>query len=298
MVTGFLGPNGAGKTTTLRCLLGLVAPTSGTATIGGRRYRDLERPARHGRRRAGGRRLPPRPVGPRPPAGDGARRRASPGPGSTSCSAWSGSSEFADRRVGGYSLGMRQRLGLAQALLGDPPVLILDEPANGLDPAGIAWLRQFLRVAGRRGSHRAGLQPRALRGAADRRRGRGDRPRPAGAAGVPGVARGRPDRRTRADADARAAARRPRAVRRDGRSADRLRVEGCTTDEVGHLAHVHGVELHELSAEASDLEKVFLDLTRRRGARRDHRPGALGAAQDHLDPAVVGAADRRGRLHA
>lgn len=143
-VTGFLGPNGAGKTTTLRMILGLVTPTAGQALIGGRRYEALPRP-RHtvgavleatgfhpGRRgrdhlrllaHAGG--LPPRRV-------DEVLDQV-------------GLAQDGHRRVGGFSLGMRQRLGLAGALLGEPEVLILDEPGNGLDPAGMAWLRNLLR---------------------------------------------------------------------------------------------------------------------------------------------------------
>ncbi len=143
-VTGFLGPNGAGKTTTLRMLLGLVAPTNGTATFGGIRYRDL----------------------PRPLATVGAALEASsfhPGRSAQShlgvyaTAAGLPASRVMDvlktvdladnatQRVGGYSLGMRQRLGLAYALLGDPGVLVLDEPINGLDPEGIKWIRGFLR---------------------------------------------------------------------------------------------------------------------------------------------------------
>ncbi len=144
-VTGFLGPNGAGKTTTLRCLLGLVAPTSGTATIGGSPYAALDRPLQtvgsvleassfHPGRSA------VRHLEVLALASGVARGRAAEVLGMV------GLQDFADRRVGGYSLGMRQRLGLAGALLGDPGVLILDEPANGLDPAGIAWLRGFLRT--------------------------------------------------------------------------------------------------------------------------------------------------------
>jgi len=142
-VTGFLGPNGAGKTTTLRMLLGLVAPTSGTATFGGLRYRDL----------------------PRPLATVGAAlEAASFHPGRTAANHLGvytiaaglprtrvaevlhqvGLADHADQRVGGYSLGMRQRLGLAYSLLGDPGVLVLDEPINGLDPEGIKWIRGFL----------------------------------------------------------------------------------------------------------------------------------------------------------
>ena len=143
-VTGFLGPNGAGKTTTLRILLGLVTPTAGTATIGGRAYHELERPMRivgaaleassfhPGRSGRNHLRTVAAPVG----IPD---RRVDEVLDLVGLSADGG------RRVGGYSLGMRQRLGLAATLLGDPRVLVLDEPANGLDPAGIAWLRSLLR---------------------------------------------------------------------------------------------------------------------------------------------------------
>lgn len=143
-VTGFLGPNGAGKTTTLRILLGLVRATSGTATIGGRRYADLPRPlqtvgaaleassfhpgrtgANHLKAYARAAGLPDRRV--------------------DEVLGLVGLTDAAGRKVGGYSLGMRQRLGLAYTLLGDPGVLVLDEPANGLDPEGIKWLRGFLR---------------------------------------------------------------------------------------------------------------------------------------------------------
>ncbi|TFB49922.1 ATP-binding cassette domain-containing protein [Cryobacterium tagatosivorans] len=143
-VTGFLGPNGAGKTTSLRILLGLVAATHGTATFGGIRYRDLPKPLET--------------VG-------AALEAASFHPGRTARNHLGvyaiaaglpaarvmavlekvGLAEFADRRVGGFSLGMRQRLGLAFTLLGDPGVLVLDEPINGLDPEGIKWIRGFLR---------------------------------------------------------------------------------------------------------------------------------------------------------
>ncbi|WP_445524637.1 ABC transporter ATP-binding protein [Streptomyces cyslabdanicus] len=144
VVTGFLGPNGAGKTTTLRMLLGLVTPTAGRALIDGRRYTELSEPRRvvgavleatgfhpgrrgrdHLRILAGARGIPRSRV-------EEVLDRV-------------GLADAADRRVGGYSLGMRQRLGLASALLGDPQVLILDEPANGLDPAGMAELRDLLR---------------------------------------------------------------------------------------------------------------------------------------------------------
>jgi ABC-2 type transport system ATP-binding protein len=142
-VTGFLGPNGAGKTTTLRMLLGLAAPTSGTATINGVRYRDLPDPARSvgaaleancfhpGRSAAEHLRIVAT------AAGIGRRRAAQ-------VLDLVGLTEAGHRRVGTFSLGMRQRLTLATTLLGDPGVLILDEPLNGLDPDGIRWMRDLL----------------------------------------------------------------------------------------------------------------------------------------------------------
>jgi ABC-2 type transport system ATP-binding protein len=143
-VTGFLGPNGAGKTTTLRMLLGLVRPSAGTATIGGRRYADLSHP-----RRVVGAVLE---AGGFHPGRRGrehllilARLSGVPDARVDAVLDEVGLTADAGRRVGGYSLGMRQRLGLAGALLGDPAVLLLDEPGNGLDPAGMAWLRALLR---------------------------------------------------------------------------------------------------------------------------------------------------------
>lgn len=143
-ITGFLGPNGAGKTTTLRMLLGLVTPTSGTATIDGHAYHDLEHPRhtvgavlessdpypsrtarQHLRIEALGAEAPERRI-------DAVLRMVD-------------LQGIALRRVGAFSLGMRQRLALATALLCDPPILILDEPTNGLDPEGVRWLRRLLR---------------------------------------------------------------------------------------------------------------------------------------------------------
>jgi ABC-2 type transport system ATP-binding protein len=143
-ITGFLGPNGAGKTTTLRMLLGLVRPTAGLALIGGQPYRSLPHP-----RRTVGAVLETTGAHPGRRARDHLQILAQvtgvpDGRVGDVCDQV-GLAEAADRRVGGYSLGMRQRLGLAGALLGDPPVLLLDEPANGLDPAGMAWLRGLLR---------------------------------------------------------------------------------------------------------------------------------------------------------
>jgi ABC-2 type transport system ATP-binding protein len=144
-VTGFLGPNGAGKTTTLRLLLGLAEPTAGTATFHGRPYAELEQPARHvgavleassfhpGRRGRDHLRILARAAGLPETRADAVLEQV-------------GLAAAGRRRVKEYSLGMRQRLALAGALLGEPEVLILDEPTNGLDPEGVHWLRGFLRA--------------------------------------------------------------------------------------------------------------------------------------------------------
>jgi len=143
-VTGFLGPNGAGKTTTLRMLLGLITPTSGSATIGGRDYRDIDSPMS-----VVGSALEATNFHPGRTGRNHLRVLADTmGVGAARVDEMLelvGIPAAARKRAGGYSMGMRQRLGLAAALLGDPEVLILDEPANGLDPEGIRWLRGFLR---------------------------------------------------------------------------------------------------------------------------------------------------------
>ena len=149
-VTGFLGPNGAGKTTTLRMLLDLVEPTAGTATIGGVRYSDLDQPIRR--------------VGAVLEAGAAHKDRTGRDHLRIVCQSAGiplaradevlelvGLGVAASRTFRGYSLGMRQRLGVAAALLGDPQVLILDEPANGLDPQGIRWMRDLLRALAAQG---------------------------------------------------------------------------------------------------------------------------------------------------
>jgi len=143
-VTGFLGPNGAGKTTTLRLLLGLAEPTGGEALVFGRRYRELAEPARRI-----GAVLESNDFEPGRSGGDHLRALALaaqiPPSRVDEVLELVELAADADRRVKNYSLGMRQRLGLAAALLGNPELLILDEPANGLDPAGVHWLRTFLR---------------------------------------------------------------------------------------------------------------------------------------------------------
>ena len=182
LVTGFLGPNGAGKTTTLRMILGLAHPTSGTAAVEGSPM--WTSPTR---------RAPWAPCSSARASIPGARARdhlralarAARLPESRADEVLEAVAltDAGGRRAGQYSLGMRQRLSLATALLGEPRILILDEPANGLDPQGIRWLRDYLRWYGRPGTNRAGVEPRAGRDVADRRRGDRDRPRQGGGPG-------------------------------------------------------------------------------------------------------------------
>jgi ABC-2 type transport system ATP-binding protein len=149
-VTGFLGPNGAGKTTTMRMMTGLVAPTAGTATVDGRLYVELPNPGA-----VVGTLLDASAVHP----GRTGRTHLMLLAGTVGVSdervdevlALVGLTDAARRRIGGYSLGMQQRLGIAGALLADPPVLVFDEPANGLDPEGIRWMRDLLRGHAARG---------------------------------------------------------------------------------------------------------------------------------------------------
>ena len=264
VVTGFLGPNGAGKTTTLRCLLGLVQPSAGHAWVGGRPYRELENPLQ-----TVGAALEAASFHPGRSARDHLRFLAQAGgiPASrvTDVLRTVGIEEYADRRVGGYSLGMRQRLGLAQALLGDPGVLVLDEPANGLDPAGIAWLRGFLRSLAAEGrtvlvsSHVLSEVQQTVDDVVVIAHGRlvtQGRLRELEAAKASVLVR-TPDRSRLAAALSEA--RVGTTVVDDGDSG--LSVHGWSTDDIGRLAFASGVELHELSNQPGDLERLFLDLT-------------------------------------
>ncbi len=257
-VTGFLGPNGAGKTTTLRVLLGLLGPTSGTATIGGRPYAELRDPLRL--------------VG----AGlDGSSFH--PGRTARGHLRWICASggldlrrvdevlalvaltEAADRRVGGFSLGMRQRLTLAGAMLGDPAVLLLDEPANGLDPEGIAWLRGYLRHLASQGrtvlvsSHVLSEVQQTVDDVVILARGRLVHTGPlASLAGEPGVEVRSPDLGA-----ARTALVASGAVVVPGADGS-LVVRGRTTDAVGDLLYAAGTPLHLLAPLQQDLETTFL----------------------------------------
>jgi ABC-2 type transport system ATP-binding protein len=267
-VTGFLGPNGAGKTTTLRVLLGLVSPTSGTATIDGRRYADLPDPMR-----MVGAALEASSFHPGRTARDHLRilslSAGLPPTRTDEVLAQVALTESADRRVGGFSLGMRQRLALAGALLGDPQVLLLDEPANGLDPEGIAWLRGFLRHLASQGrtvlvsSHVLAEVQQTVDHVVIISRGRLITSAPLAELTRNHAA----DVRVRTpDADRLRAALEARGAQ--VRAADGvLHVSGLTPPDIGRTALREAVELHELVQEESDLEQVFLSLTDSEGSQ-------------------------------
>jgi ABC-2 type transport system ATP-binding protein len=263
-VTGFLGPNGAGKTTTLRCLLGLVAPTAGTATIGGHAYHDINAPARvvgaaleatgfhPGRTARNHLRVLAR------AAGIEERR-------SDEVLGMVGLSEVGDRAVGGFSLGMRQRLQLAAALLGDPGVMVLDEPANGLDPEGIAWLRAFLRHLAGQGrtilvsSHVLSEVEQTVDDVVIIARGTLVRACPLAdlTESSQGIVVRTPQAGELATALAAAVPGATVVAQDDGS----LLVHGAEAPAVGRAALAAQVELHELRSATSDLEAVFLSLT-------------------------------------
>ncbi len=262
-VTGFLGPNGAGKTTTLRMILGLASPTNGTTKIDGRPFRELDEPMRR--------------VG-------AVLETSNFHPGRSGrnhlrvIAAASGlpksrveevlelvaMKEMAKRRVKGYSLGMRQRLGLAAALLGDPEILVLDEPANGLDPAGIRWLRDLLRSLAGQGrtvlvsSHLLAEMEQIADDVIVIHHGKF----------VVQASTAELARR----ATSRVRARSPQADRlRELLSAESIPIEmtedgalaigETTAAHVGEVAAANGVVLHELVGETATLEETFLELT-------------------------------------
>ncbi|MGY1716016.1 ATP-binding cassette domain-containing protein [Geodermatophilus sp. SYSU D01106] len=262
-VTALLGRNGAGKSTTLRMLLGLDRPSAGTARIAGRAFADLRAPLR-----TAGALLDSSAAHPGRTARDHLRWLAAthriPRERVDAVLELTGLREAADRRVRAFSLGMRQRLGIAAALLGDPAVLLLDEPVNGLDADGIRWLRSFLRDLA--GEGRTVLLSSHLLGEVERTAdhllviGRGrllaDAPLPAFLAEHAGRrlrVRTTQPRRLRELLAAAGA-----TVLPDG---DALRVDGLDQDAVGALAARHGVPLLELAADGRSLEDAFLALT-------------------------------------
>lgn len=276
-VTGFLGPNGAGKTTTLRMLLGLAAPTSGTATVGGVRYRDLPDPLKavgamldecgaH-RGRTGRDQLRIQCTA----AGLPARR-------ADEALDLVGLTQAGNRRYEGYSLGMRQRLNLAQAMLGDPGVLILDEPANGLDPEGIAWMRELLRSFAAEGrtvlisSHLIAEVEQTADDLVIISQGKlvaqGPTERIIDGLRHESRVRVRVSRPVELSAALTSAGATVMNGPSDGEGAGVLRVAGLDAAAVASLAGSHGGELFELAEERPDLEQAFLHLTDGKAAIR------------------------------
>jgi ABC-2 type transport system ATP-binding protein len=265
IVTGFIGPNGAGKTTTMRLILGLDAATSGAATVGGMRYRDLPAPmcevgalidanAIHPSRTAYHHLLGLAQSNGIP------RRRVEEVLGIV------GLESVASRRAGGFSLGMKQRLGIAAALLGDPPVLIFDEPVNGLDPEGIVWIRQLMRALAVEGrtvlvsSHL--MSEMAI--TADH---------------LIVIGQGRLLRDEGMNEFVEASARHSVVVRApqltklthalteagahvELGTEDSIEVTGLDSSAIGELAAARGLVLHELATQRASLEEAFMDLTR------------------------------------
>ena len=268
-VTGFLGPNGAGKTTTLRMVLGLVHPSAGGSELAGRAYRDIEDPLS-----VVGALLETQQFHPLRGARDHLRALAAVG--SLPDEAVDGVlsivelGDVADKKVGEFSLGMRQRLGLAAALLGDPDVLILDEPANGLDPAGMRWLRSFLRsyASEKRAvfvsSHVLGEMAQMVDDVVVINRGRLVLHTPI------------EDLLATAEPAAKVRTREPERLRDllvgAGASAelishDTLVTRGASAEEVGILAAREQIPLLGLGSEEGTLEDIFLELTSTGGDR-------------------------------
>jgi len=267
-VVGFLGPNGAGKTTTLRMLLGLVTPTAGTARIDGKPYRELADPVRHvgavleassfrpGRSARNHLRVVATAAGLPLNRADAVLEQV-------------GLAGAARRRVGGFSLGMRQRLGLATALLGDPQVLILDEPANGLDPEGVHWLRGLLRHLADQGrtvlvsSHVLAEVAQTVDQVVIIARGR------LVTQSTLAALTARTDQLVRVrtpQAETLRSALATQGIQAHPDGADQLVAAGTIPEAVGQTAAAAGIVIYEMRAERSNLEDVFLQLTTKQGA--------------------------------
>ncbi|MFE0751383.1 ABC transporter ATP-binding protein [Gordonia sp. NPDC058843] len=267
-VTGFLGPNGAGKSTTMRMMLGLDRPTSGTATINGQRYRDLDHPLRQV-----GALLDARWVHPNRSARSHLRWLAAsnqiPVARVDEVLETVGLTSVAKKRAGGFSLGMSQRLGLAGALIGDPHTLLFDEPVNGLDPEGIVWIRGFMRKLAAEGrtvlvsSHL--LTEMSLTADHLVVIGRGRLIADCSVGEFTGRARQsvrvRGPQLERLHSALADAGLNPAPGDPDAHGRPVMRVPDTTTDHVGDLAAAAGITLHELSAESASLEEVFMSMT-------------------------------------
>lgn len=257
VVTGFLGPNGAGKSTTMRMIVGLDRPTAGTVTVAGRPYREHKHPLR-----TVGALLDARQVHPNRSARSHLRWIAAtnriPERRVDEVLAEVGLTEVAGKQAGAFSLGMLQRLGIAAALLGDPQVLLFDEPVNGLDPEGIRWIRTLMRGLAAEGrtvfvsSHLLA----EMSNTADRVLviGRG---RLIAATTMAEFLNQADTVRVRSPQIDELAALLPGA-RRDGAA---LLVDGSSTEQIGDLAAANGIALHELTAQGASLEEAYMNLT-------------------------------------
>jgi ABC-2 type transport system ATP-binding protein len=265
-VVGFLGPNGAGKTTTLRMLLGLVNPTSGRATVNDSRYVELADPIHTvGSVLDGGMFHPGR-------SGRNHLRALAKAAGIGDARVDEllqlvALSDAANRRAGGYSLGMRQRLGLAAALLGDPRVLVLDEPANGLDPQGIRWLRDFLRTLANEGravlvsSHVLAEVAQTADDVVVINRGKSVAQAPLAeimARSGGGMKVAGPDVRKLGDIL------HAQGAQVSGDSAEIL-VKDRSGEQIGRLIAEHRLVISELAATGSSLEEIYFELTDAQG---------------------------------
>jgi ABC-2 type transport system ATP-binding protein len=264
-VTGFVGPNGAGKSTTMRVILGLDAPDAGTALVGGRPYRSLRDPMRQLGSLLDASALQPSRTG-RNHLLWLAHSQGLAASRVDEVIERAGLATAARRRAGGYSLGMRQRLGIAAALLGDPPVLMMDEPFNGMDPEGIVWMRGFLASLARQG--RAVLVSSHLMSELEDTAGhlvivgRGQVIADTSTRDLLAVASGdRVTLRTSAPAEAAAVLERAGATVAPA-TPDTLTVSGLASEKIVLLLGAKAVPFSEVSARRASLEEAYLELTR------------------------------------
>ena len=262
-VTGFLGPNGAGKSTTMRMILGLDSPTSGEVLVNGRPYRGITSPMREI-----GALLDPKAFHPKRTAYDHLRWIARAGglPRTRVDEVLDivGLADVANRKAGEFSLGMAQRLGIATALLGDPPILLLDEPVNGLDPEGIRWIRSLLQRLAREGrtvflsSHLMSEMEETAEHIVVIGRGQL-------------IADANIEDFTRNSTSSHVRVVSPRSsdlvplLRQAGAAVveapEALTVTGVESGWIGRIAAEHGIELHELTPRRASLEAAFMELT-------------------------------------